>query len=102
VILGIKQLELERIMSAQHENYREPVRGVDETKFIQGLMREILQVRESHPDWFYYFEDVDPDLCSREELIELMRTAPTPATRHFLHGKFTWRVRIAAYLGREF
>lgn len=67
---------------------------------LDRCQAELEQIRDTHPDWFAYFEDRDPDICSRAEMMELIDTAPTVAARQFLFGKYSLRLTISMITGR--
>lgn len=69
---------------------------------VQACFSQIQSLRDTHPEYFAYFEDVDPDVASRADLLDLIASAPTDAVKFFLLGKFTMRMAIAAVTGREF
>lgn len=73
-----------------------------EARVVSDLLGQLQQLRESAPDWYAYFEDVDADICSREQLLDLINSAPNDAAKFFLLGKYTMRLAIASITGREF
>lgn len=62
--------------------------------------RALSALNESHPEWYATFEDADPDVCTQQQLMELLETAPTSLARGFLMGKLTLRQTYAALTGR--
>jgi hypothetical protein len=73
-----------------------------ERQVLDSCQRELGSLRNTHPDWYAYLDDVDPDICDRAELVQLMNSAPTSAARHYLFGKFTMRIAISSITGRPF
>ena len=73
-----------------------------ENAIVKKMFSEIESLRDSHPDFFANFEDVDPDTATRSELVDLMERSPTDQVRFFLFGKFTMRLMIASVTGRAF
>lgn len=67
---------------------------------FMDCMAEIRALQSSHPEWFAYFEDTDPDVCSEADLFRMIDTAPSNVARAFLVGKMTLRQQIAAITGR--
>lgn len=61
----------------------------------------IAKVAANFPDWFLLFEDVQIETASRQELTELMSTAPTEFVHGLLHGVYLMRIEIAAITGRD-
>lgn len=59
-------------------------------------------VRATHPDWFDFFEDHDPDTCDRATLQQLIETAPTDYARGLCAGKLSLRIQLALVTGRPF
>ena len=84
-------------MSEKNEN--ETLQGELET--IHNLLNVINSLRDTHPDWFFYLEDVDPDRASREEMMDLMRTAPTLEAKFFIFGTLTMRIQNARLFGMD-
>jgi hypothetical protein len=73
-----------------------------EDLIVKNMFSEIETLKETHPEFFAYFEDVDPDTAPRAELVDLMASAPNDQVKFFLFGKFTMRLTLAAVTGREF
>ncbi|MDL5034302.1 hypothetical protein QRD43_20540 [Pelomonas sp. APW6] len=73
-----------------------------ERQVLDLCQAELASLRTTHPDWYVFLDDVDPDICSRTDLVELMNTAPTPGARQYLFGKFTMRIAISLITGRPF
>lgn len=55
-----------------------------------------------YPEWFLDLETIDPDFCTRDELENLLLTAPTDFIEGMLFGKLTMRIQMAAFTGRVF
>lgn len=74
----------------------------EEARLMAMCDQELAPIRSQFPDWWAYFEDLDPDICDRADLFELIATAPTPLVRQYLHGKLSLRMAIAQITGRAF
>ena len=72
-----------------------------ELVIIQDLLGVINSLKDSHPDWYYYLEEVDPDLANREEMMDLLQSAPTPEAKFFIFGKLTMRIQLARLYGND-
>lgn len=72
-----------------------------ELELIQNLFGAINALKDTHPDWYFYFEDLDPDLASRRELIDLIESAPNEAARFYIFGKLTMRMQLARLFGAD-
>ena len=68
---------------------------------IDGLFQRIIDLKDSYPDWYFYLEDVNPDLATRQQLMELIETAPTLEARYYIFGKLTLRMQLARLIGRD-
>lgn len=73
-----------------------------ESVVVRDLFADIASLKDTHPDYFAYFDDVDPDTATREELLDLMTSAPNERVKYFLFGKYSMRLTIASVTGREF
>lgn len=60
------------------------------------------ELQQSHPDWYELFDDTLPDTAPREEVVELMLSAPNDFAMGLMYGKYTMRLEMAAVTGREF
>lgn len=56
----------------------------------------------AHDGWFASLDLIDPDTCTKDELLEILASAPSPFTRGYLYGKVTMRVEMSALTGRHF
>lgn len=70
------------------------------TESVRQCHSALLKLQDESPEWYASFEDCDPDLCPKDELMTLMDTAPTMEARMFLYGKLTLRQAISAITGR--
>jgi len=75
---------------------------VQESQIVGAMFQEINQLKETHAEFFAWFEDVDPDSAPRGELVDLMANSPNDAVKYFLFGKYTMRLQLASITGREF
>lgn len=73
-----------------------------EDVIVKEMFGHIEGLRDTHPEFFAYLEDVDPDTAPRAELVDLMNSAPNEQVKFYLFGKFTMRLVIASVTGREF
>lgn len=76
--------------------------GADEETMVREMFGVIEELRSTNPDYYAYFEDVDPDTAPRADLVQLMHAAPNDAVKFFLFGKFMMRMAISQITGREF
>ena len=67
---------------------------------VRQCHASLLKLQDESPEWYAAFEDCDPDLCPKDELMQLMDSAPTMEARMFLYGKLTLRQAISAITGR--
>lgn len=65
-------------------------------------MAEIAELQRCHPAWSHWMEDRDPNTTSADELLELLRTAPTSFAKGLIYGKLRLRMELAATTGRWF
>lgn len=71
-----------------------------ENVIVKEMFAEIEGLRETHPEFFAYFEDVDPDTAPRAELVDLMASSPNDQVKYFLFGQLAARMALAAITGR--
>lgn len=64
-----------------------------------GILRE---GQAKYPEWFGMFNQLDPDICTRDELLALMKTAPSEAYMGYLYGKFSMRTWNSDWSGSVF
>jgi hypothetical protein len=62
--------------------------------------RSLMELALSHPSWFDEFDGTDIDVCGVEQLVALLRTAPTEFVRGYLAGTLAMRVSISLMTGR--
>jgi hypothetical protein len=77
--------------------HQAPAPGAESVRHCHAAL---LKLQDESPEWFAAFEDCDPDLCPKGELMTLMDTAPTMEARMFLYGKLTLRQAISEITGR--
>lgn len=63
---------------------------------------EMLKLRQRHSDWYAYFEDCIIEIASREEIEELLQSAPTAFATGTAYGVIVMRVYMGMLTGREF
>lgn len=73
-----------------------------ETSVINHLIAQLADVQRTAPDYFAYFDDVDLDTATRDELLDLMKNAPNEQLKYFLFGRYSARVALAVATGRDF
>jgi hypothetical protein len=66
------------------------------------VVAEMAELRRCHPGWFHRMDDAEPDTASSDELLELLRDAPTAFAKGLVFGKFQLRMELAAMTGRSF
>ena len=74
-------------------------------RFAPALLRarqDIIDSTQASPDWWALFEAIDPDIASREEVLELLDTAPNDFTRGVIYGKLSMRIQMAMVTGIPF
>lgn len=86
--------------------FLEALRDSDSMIAMDRLMRQSAQWLEEaadrSPDWFAYFEDVQAFSAPKADLMELLRTAPTPFAKGLIYGIVLMRQELAAVTGRDF
>lgn len=78
------------------------MRQGDETVVISLAHKELEVELAKHPEFAAQVEDVDPDVCARAELVDLIRNAPTPILRQMLLSKYDFRTGLVMITGRSF
>lgn len=58
--------------------------------------------QEGNPEWHIHFDDVDPISADRDDVAQLMDTAPTGFTRGYMKGIVAIRQQLAIVSGRPF
>ena len=86
--------------------FLDALRDSDSMSDMDRLMRQSAQWLEEaadrSPDWFAYFEDVQAFSAPKSDLMELLRTAPTPFARGLIYGIVLMRQELAVVTGRDF
>jgi hypothetical protein len=67
----------------------------------RGITEYMHVLARQHPDWFARLDAIDPDLASREDLEQMIETAPTVFLAGYLYGKLTMRVQLDAITRRD-
>lgn len=62
----------------------------------------MMVVETNFSEWFCLYEETMVDMAPREEVVELLRTAPDDFTRGLIYGKYLMRLEIAAMTRRPF
>jgi hypothetical protein len=75
-----------------------------EAEIIRFCNAEYAEILAAAPDLAAYLDDVDPEVCTRAELIEAFRRAPPEnvTIRQVLRNLYTMRMSIATVSGRSF
>lgn len=76
-----------------------PRNEIDATRRCDLKMQDL---QRGHPDWYELFDDTLPDSAPRQEVVELMMSAPNDFAMGLMYGKFTMRLEIEAMTGRAF
>lgn len=71
-------------------------------KLIRACASQLEYAADQAPEWFAYFEDSQAFSAPREDVLELMRTAPTPFAAGLMYGIFLMRQELAVMTGRDF
>lgn len=69
---------------------------------LAACEKKMVELQVNHPDWYELFEDTFPDNAPREEVVELMASAPTDFAKGLMFGKFSMRLELEAVTGRAF
>lgn len=69
---------------------------------VQLMQQSFERLRIDHPQWFAEFEDADPIIAPKSELVELLRTAPTEFAQAYLLGIYNFRVQLSVLTGTVF
>ena len=73
-----------------------------EQESIARCDRAMLDLANKFPDWFELYDETLPDNAPREEVVELMASAPNDFALGVMHGKFGMRLELEAMTGRPF
>ena len=65
--------------------------GENPPNIIDFCKSELEQLLSQQPSFARLIEDEDPHACSRDELLDAMRSAPTPALRQHLFSVYEYR-----------
>lgn len=76
--------------------------NVQEREAIDRCDQKMLELSSKFPDWYELYDETLPDNAPREEVVELLRTAPNDFAMGLLYGKFTMRLELEAMTGRPF
>lgn len=64
--------------------------------------RRMQELMAQFPAWFELYDDTLPDNAPRDEVVELMSSAPSDFALGLLYGKFTMRLELETMTGRPF
>ena len=73
-----------------------------EQEAMQRCDRKMQELSVQFPAWFELYDETLPDNAPREEVVELMRSAPSDFAMGLLFGKFTMRLELETMTGRPF
>lgn len=73
-----------------------------EIVLIEQARAELAMECAEYPDFLRLMEDTDTDICTRAELVGLMRSAPTRTLRLCLLTIYNFRQQLANITGRSF
>lgn len=74
----------------------------DETLATERCDKKMQELQRLYADWFELFDDTLPDSAPRQEVVELMMSAPNDFALGLMYGKFTMRLELEAMTGRAF
>lgn len=74
----------------------------DEAKVLELCQLENSRSLADHADFEDRMNNVDPLVCRRLELVDLMRNAPNPEQRQYLLAIYQFRQSINLIAGRSF
>jgi hypothetical protein len=73
-----------------------------ENRALEPCNNQMAELMRVFPDWFYLYDDTNPDTAKRTELVDLLESAPNLFAMGLIYGKFTMRLELAAVTGRSF
>lgn len=74
----------------------------DEAVVIEMCREEHEKALLQYPDFADWIEDIDPFVCQRVELVDLIRNAPNGFIRQYLYSIYVFRQSINLVSGRSF
>jgi len=77
------------------------LRAVEE-QALASCHQSLIDLQNTAPDWFAFYEDSQADSAERATLVELMRTAPNDYAKGLVYGFFIMRQTIASMTDRKF
>lgn len=90
-------------MNSPEMNHTQPVDPAQAESEVLSKCHRMMKASDlTDPSWFAKYEDSFPDTAARDEVVELMRTAPDQFSLGVMYGKYLMRQEIAAMTGREF
>lgn len=94
----------DQINSAAHAAATNPITesAALEAEAIRVCERKVTELQMAHPDWSDLYEDTVPDSALREEVVELLHSAPNDFAKGLMYGKYLMRQELAAVTGRFF
>ena len=73
-----------------------------ESVVARSVLAEMSELQRCHRAWLASLDAAEPNTASSDELLELLRAAPTPFAKGLVFGKFQLRLEAAATTGRWF
>ena len=78
------------------------LRAGDEATVIELCRAEHEKVLLQHPEYAELIEDIDPFVCRRTDLVNVLRNSPNSPVRQYLYSIFVFRQNICLASGRSF
>lgn len=78
------------------------MRNASEDQIIRHLSSRADSELDQFPEFAAYLEDIDEYVCTRGELLEALRTAPTINIQIHLFAIYQYREHISMITGRSF
>lgn len=69
---------------------------------LATLQKQMLAIKESHPEWYAEYEDRDPMTAPRADLEFLLENAPTEFAGGLIVGVMLFRQQMAILTARHF
>jgi hypothetical protein len=73
-----------------------------ESIVARSVLAEMTELQRCHGAWLEWLHDTEANTASSDDLLDLLRSAPTAFAKGLLFGKFQLRVEAAARDGRCF
>ncbi len=73
-----------------------------EDRLIRACASQLELATDLAPEWFAYFEDSQAFSAPKADVLELLRSAPTPFAAGLMYGIYLMRQELALMTGRDF